>query len=227
MTDLQENKRSMYLAVQKVCNANNAIWSGLPAFVDAFGRFENLISDIDAQRQIQEGKITGITENKQKEEDEMIQATLEMAATVHAYASIIGDHSLRNKVGYSPSTLQKLRDTELKDVCQAIHDAAASVIDNLADYGKTPDDLTQLQTEINDFTEMIARPRTAIATRATATAQLVELFNQTDKLLKNQLDKLMLTYQLSEPAFWNMYHSARKIVSMGTRTKTEETLPEV
>ena len=82
MTDKQENKRSMYIAVQKVCNKNNSIWSGLPAFVDAFGDFETTIADIDMQRQIQEGKTTGITENKQKEEDEMIQISLEVAAAV-------------------------------------------------------------------------------------------------------------------------------------------------
>ena len=63
MTDKQDNKRSMYIAVQRVCNSNNSIRSGLPAFVNAFINFENAIAGIDAQRQIQEGKTTGITEN--------------------------------------------------------------------------------------------------------------------------------------------------------------------
>ena len=119
MTDIQDNKRSMYIAVQRVCNSNNSIWSGLPAFVDAFGEFENTITDIDNQRQIQEGRTTGITENKQKEEDEMIQITLEIAAAVYAYASIIGDNELRDKISYSPSYLRKSRDNTLKDICRS------------------------------------------------------------------------------------------------------------
>ena len=69
MTDGQDNKRSMYIAVKRVCNSNNSIWSGLPAFVSAFSDFESAIADIDTQRQIQEGRTTGITENKQNEED--------------------------------------------------------------------------------------------------------------------------------------------------------------
>lgn len=226
MTDKQENKRSMYIAVQKVCNANNSVWSGLPAFVDAFGNFENTIADIDTQRQIQEGKTTGITENKQKEEDEMIQISLEVAAAVYAYASKIGDNELRDKVSYSPSYLRKSRDTILKDICQVIHDEADKVIANLADYGKTPADLTQQQKEIDDFADILAKPRTAIGTRATATTQLVELFQNSDDVLKNQLDKLMLTYQNSEPEFYLPYQNARIIVDLGIRHKEEPEEPE-
>ena len=219
MTDKQENKRSMYIAVQKVCNANNSVWSGLPAFVTAFGEYETTIADIDTQRQIQEGKTTGITENKQKEEDEMIQITLEIAAAVYAYASKINDNELRDKVSYSPSDLRNSRDTILKDICQVIHDEANNVIANLADYGKTPADLTQQQSEIDDYAAILAKPRTAIGTRATATSKLVELFQQGDDLLKNQLDKLMVNYQTSEPKFYSQYQNARIIVDLGRRSR--------
>lgn len=73
----------------------------------------------------------------------MIQITLEVAATVYTYASKIGDNELREKVNYSPSDLRNSRDTILKDICQTIHDEANAVISNLANYGKTPADLTQ------------------------------------------------------------------------------------
>ena len=221
MTDGQDNKRSMYIAVQRVCNSNNSIWSGLPAFVSAFGDFESAIAGIDTQRQIQEGRTTGITENKQKEEDEMIQITLEIAAAVYAYASKIGDNELRDKISYSPSYLRGSRDNTLKDICHVIHDEAAKVIANLADYGKTPADLTQLQKEIDDYAAILAKPRTAIGTRATATTQLVELFQQSDGLLKNQLDKLMISYQNGESVFYQTYRNARNIVDLGARRQAE------
>jgi len=217
MTDKQDNKRSMYIAVQRVCNSNNSSWRGLPAFVRAFGNFETTLAKIDSQRQIQEGKTTGITENKQKEEDEMIQITLEIAAAVYARASINGDNELRDKVSYSPSYLRNSRDNILKDISQVIHDEADKVIANLADYGKTPADLTQLQKEIDDYAAILAKPRTAIGARATATTNLVELFKQGDNILKNRLDKLMVSYQNSEPVFYQTYQNARNIVDLGAR----------
>lgn len=222
MTDKQENKRSMYIAVQKTCNANNTVWSGLPAFVTAFGEFETTLADIDTQRTIQEGKITGIAENKSKEEEEMRQVTIEMASAVFAYASKINDNELKEKVNYTPSDLRNSRDTILKDICQTIHDEAANVIADLADYGKTPADLTNLQKEIDDFVAILAKPRTAIGTRATATSKLIELFQQGDDLLKNQLDKLMVNFQTSEPKFFSQYQSSRIIIDLGIRHKPEE-----
>ena len=215
MTDKQENKRSMYLTVEKVCNDNNNIWNTMPAFVETFTDFQTILADIDAQARIQEGKTTGITQNKQKEEDEMIQATIEIAAAVYAYAARIGDNELKAKVNYTPSRLHRSRDTILKDICQKIHDAANEVIAELADYGKTPADLNQQQQEIDDYAAILADPRAAIGTRATATSTLVTLFRQGDDHLKNRLDKLMVAYQNSEPQFYNKYQSARTIVDLG------------
>jgi hypothetical protein len=222
MKNKQEDKLSMCLTVQKDCNVNKDIWSNMPAFVDTFGRFENLISKIKTQQEIQKGKTTGITQSKQKEEDEMIQATVEIASAVHAFASIIGDDALMSKVNYSPTNLMRLRDTDLRAVCQTIHDAAESVIDHLGDYGKTPEDLEKLQKEINDFSDMIAEPRSAIGTRATATAELEKLFKEVDTILRDQLDMLMVNYKSSHPKFYNKYRSSRMIVDMGRRSKSEE-----
>lgn len=225
MTDKQENKRSMYIAVQNVCNENQIIWSSLPAFTNAMNEFETILAQIEAQSQIQEGRTTGITQNKQKEEDEMIQITVQIAAAVYAYASKIGDNELTDKVNYSPSTLRQSRDTVLKDICQRIHDEANNVIIELADYGKSPEDLIQQQNEIDDFAAIIAKPRTAIGTRATATTRLVELFSQADDLLKNQMDKLMVTYQNAQAVFYNQYQSARTIVDLGVR-HNQDTPPQ-
>jgi len=152
----------------------------------------------------------------------MIQATVEIAAAVFAYASKINDNELKQKVNYTPSDLRNSRDTILKDICQTIHNEANAVVANLADYGKTPADLAQQQQEIDDFAAILAKPRTAIGTRATATTRLVALFQQGDDLLKNQLDKLMVNYQTSEPKFHNQYQNARIIIDLGRRGGNDE-----
>ena len=213
----------MFLAVQKTCNDNKSIWSDLPAIVNTFNKFENIISEVDVQRQIQEGVTLGVTESKHKEEEEMIQITLRIAANVYAYGSLIDDEELKNRVNYSPSTLRNARDTVLKDICQSVHDAASEVVSELGDYGITPEVLENQQKEIDDFVEMIAKPRTAISTRATATSRLEDLFKEGNDLLRDQLDKLMVNYKTSEPVFYNMYKNARKVVNMGAGSKSEET----
>lgn len=226
MTDNQENKRSMNIAVQKVCKKFKSIWSGIPAFVKAFADFETNIDDIETQRLIQEGKITGIATNKQKEEDEMIQLTIEIVGAVYAYAAENEDNELMEKVNYSPNGLSKERDTVLKDICQLIHNEAKNVVTNLADYDKTPADLNQLQKEINDFKDILTKPRTAIVTRSTATSQLVVLTKISDNILKTRMDKLMESSKTKERKFYMAYKSARIIVDLGVRHKQKPEEPQ-
>ncbi|MBI9038529.1 MAG: hypothetical protein JEY97_10380 [Bacteroidales bacterium] len=217
MTDRQENKFSMYLAVQIVCNNFGIIWGEFIAFVKAFGDLQAIISQITETRLIQEGNTKGVAENKQKEEDEMINKTVSIASAVFAYASEIGDNELREKINYSPSKLKFSRDTILRDRCQLVHEEASKVIDNLGDYGILAADLVELQKEIDDYAAIIAKPRTAIATRATATAHLIELFKQGDEILYDRLDKLMEQYKSNNPDFYVNYKNARSIVDLGVR----------
>ena len=222
MNNRQEDKFSMGLGVLKTMHDFKDKWSNVPACVDAVDKFENLISRIDDQRKIQEGKITGITENKQKEEDEMIQSTLEIAAGVFAYADKIGDHELKSKVDYSPSALKTARDTDLRVMCQSVHDAAESVISELENVGITPEALEKLQKEIDDFSAFLSESRNAINTRSIATAKIADLIRETDDLLNNQLDKLVTTFQSREPRFYETYMKSRQIINMGSRRQSEE-----
>ena len=76
-----------------------------------------------------------------------------------------------------------------------------------------------MQKEIDDYAAILAKPRTAIGTRATATTFLVGLFKQGDDLRKSQLDKLMVSYKNNESVFYNTYQNARNIVDLGSRRR--------
>ena len=212
MTDSQENKLSMYLAVRGICNGHNGTWNGLPAFVDAFTAFENTIHHIHEARAVQEGKITGVTADKQQEKADMIAHTIRIAKAVYAHANTTGNATLRDRVDYSPSMLKKTRDTELRDICQIIHDTANGHIGNLGDYGVDAAMLAGLQGEINDFEALLSGPREAIVTRAEATARLAEWFKQGDSILKERMDPLTELFK-HEGAFYSLYHKARIIVN--------------
>lgn len=163
MTDRQENKLSAYLSVQQVCNTNNAVWNGLPAFVTAFGTFENFITEINDIRGKQEADRKGIAENKLNKENDLISKTLLVSSALVAFADATNNTQLRQEVDYSENQLRKARDTVIRDRCQLIHDRANDNIALLAPYGITPAQLTALQTAIDTYNDVIASPRTAIA----------------------------------------------------------------
>ncbi len=227
MTDPQENKLSMGLAVQGVVNNNNSIWSGLPAFVTAFADYEAVILDIQSNRVVQEASTSGVTLDKAGAETALIEKTIAVSSGAHAYATTVNNNTLKKKIAYSPSSLRQARDTVMRDICQLIHDEVNAEIANLADYGILPADLTDLQNKITAFNSVVVDPREAITDRSTATQELVILFSKFDGILNDQLDKLMVNFKSSEPIFYRQYTNARIIVDLGVRHEGEPDTPDV
>jgi hypothetical protein len=213
----QENKLSMYYAVQKVCKANNLVWNGLPAFVTAFGDYETNIGKIEDALGAQEKNITGVSQDKDAIEDSMIDKALEVANAVFAYASDKGDFTLKGKVDFSRSDLKQVRDSFAMQRCQIIKDEATLIVAALASYGVTANDLKTLQTRIDAFGGILAAPRTAITERKGATDEIGKLLRKVDGILTNKLDKLVEKFKVPSPEFYRLFFDARKIVNIGTR----------
>ena len=149
MTGNQENRYSMFLAVQKVCNDNNAVWGGVPAFVTAFGLFETGITNINSTRLQQEKDLKGIAEDKKVKEDDMIEKSLGLIGPLIAYANVTNNEPLRQEIDFSERELKRARDTILENKCQIVQDRANThSVDLIASYGVTALQITAQNTSI-------------------------------------------------------------------------------
>lgn len=214
MTDRQENKLSMYATVIEVCNANNAVWSGLPAFANALTNFSNTVDAISNTRITQETILTGIAQDKAALREAMARLAERVGNAVVAYASVTNNNALRNKVSYSYSELIRGRDTISADRCRVIYTEATAIVGDLADYGVDAALLTELDAAIVAYTQIITSPRAALTTRKTSTAELKNLFKQADEVLKNQMDTLAKMFRDTAPTFYSNYLNARIIVDL-------------
>jgi len=199
-------------AVQAVLNANQAVWSGLPAFVTAAGDLDTQISTIEATRAKQETATTGFTENKRQVKADLIRKLLHIGHATAAYAQTTGDSVLLEKVRYTKTDYERARDMILKDMAQVVYDEASAVSVNLVDYGVQAGDLADLQNLIADYTAVVESPRQAIAERKTATNDLTDQVKEMMNILKGRLDMLMENFKASNPGFYSDYFNARIIV---------------
>lgn len=222
MTDVQENKASMYVAVLSVLGEYAAVWGTIPAYVTAHDDFQASVDDIQQTQLIQEGNISGVTQDKTQARDQAIDAALPVASAVFAYASVTDNNALKSLVDYSPSELRRSRDSILANRLQIIHDAANDNIAALPDYGIDAPALADYQTIIDNYASTMQNPRVAISTRAAATQGLVGLFEETDRILKEQLDKLTEQFKTSDPVFYAKYHNARIIIDLGHRSQNDD-----
>jgi len=211
MNDVQENKLSMYLAVESVVNTNNPVWSGVPAFASAVGAFALKLEDTVRVVEHQETAITGVRSDKLNTQELMIGNALAVSGSVFAYASATNNQTLKEAVSYTESSLKYVRDTISAERCTVIHSQASAVVADLGDYGVTAGTLTELDDRITAFIELIAAPRVAITSRKGATSVLVELIKEMDLILKEQLDMLMPQFKTVAPDFYKHYFDSRLI----------------
>lgn len=218
----QRNYVAMFMALKQFIETHRTQLETIPALATAIQQFLDLLPQIEQVNQIQLGHAKGSSDLKQKEEAEMIQATIQVAAAIFVYAQVNNRPDLQAKVNVSPTYLQELPDEELKITCLNIHSTAEKLDGNLSNFGITPEAITQLKKEIDDFAAIIAAPRSAIVTRSQATRRLKELIDQANDLLRNQLDKLMVLFEHTQPQVYNTYKAARVIVDLKRSVKAEE-----
>lgn len=220
MIGRQKAKLQMYRTVENVCTGNTEIIETNVAFIAAFNEFKDKIAAISQAAQLDDRRTTGITIDKNIAKRTLCQIAADVSSIISAYAATVGNNTLLKNIEYSVSTLLKMSEDTLPSRCQNIHEAGRVNLVELADYGLTNAHLTALQIAIDDFTAVIAKPRTAISQRKGVTGNLVELFKETDEILDARMDKLIIIFKTAAPDFVRTYESARRIINpLTTHTK--------
>ena len=210
MNALQEATINMQRAVEQHLDANTTIIAAVPAFVTEFDKVKGFNVQISGEVGGQEAPRTGIAKDKRTTKKELCDTTLGIAKPTRAFATNIGDNTLRDEVNCSFTELNRLRDDQLAPRCQIIHDRANANRAALADYGITNEKLENLQNKINNYTAESPKPRTARANRSIKTGNLNDLFRQSKSALK-QMDDLIDNFAAENPEFVNTYKNLRKI----------------
>ncbi|MCU4154844.1 hypothetical protein J1N10_02580 [Carboxylicivirga sp. A043] len=222
MNAIQRNRLAMFMAVKNVFGTYPAELSLIKALEGFIVKFNELIAQIEAVHQIQQGNTTGARQLKLKEEAEMIEATVKLAATMYVYAQVNDMPDLQAKCAVSASQMERMSDQKVKATCLNVYHEAITLGDVLSDYGQTVEDVTQLKKEIDDFSAIIASPRSAIVTRSQATKELDCLMREANDLLRDKIDKLMELLKTKEPKVYNTYLAARVIVDLRAGIKVVE-----
>lgn len=225
MTTRQENKFSMYLSTESWLNKNLDKIKQLPHLQDLFAELGDFIQQIKNTREAQETSTKGFAKQKNVFKTTLLKQAELILHTLKAYANIQGMIHLSEEVNYTPSTLKQAADTVLRDICQLLHTKATEHLEALKAYQLTQKQLDDLQKAIQDYAQSIPEPRTGLATKKSVTYSLTELFDKTDSLLKDKIDKLLEITKATDTLTYNAYRNARKMVNLGTRKRKEEEKP--
>lgn len=218
MTDQQNAKLSMYNVVVSVMDDNTAKVATVPALVTVAANFKTTAEAISNTAEQQATITTGVTPDKNATRESLRNTTVNIAGILYAYAVSVNNIILQGKSKITYSALRDLKDDELGERAQSIHDEANAVIASLPPFGITAAVLASYQTLIDTYEAKSPAPRAAQSQQVALTTQLKDLFKQADSTLKNSMDKLMLNFKTTDPQFFNTYTAAREIIDAGSST---------
>ena len=229
MNKTQVNKLRMFESVKLVLTNHAQIFNQLPDLVAGQQRLNDGIQQIAQYRQVQETDNSGLTETKIDLRSNLVTKELQLSAAIKSYANVTSNKDLKTKAEYNKSKLFQVSDPVLYDIGILLVNLATPLQAELSKYFVTPEKLAELSGLLEDFHTAIPQRRVANNMSKVSTSKINALFNSISKMLKDEIDVLMLLFEEGEPDFYNAYKNARLIVDYTGRGKTNGngTLPPV
>ncbi len=207
----------MYIGEKKILNDYNATWVAVPGFATVVSTLFSKISLIQTTENRQQRTTEGVSNDKKQKKGQVIEKALIVAGGIMSFANDTDNNTLFELVNFSQSELERLNDTLLLDRATLILNAGNDHAADILPLGVTAAILGELQTLITEYEIAVVGPRDLILDKKTATEQLVVLFADTDDLLKNNLDRLMLQFKTSNDDFFRKYFNGREVLDLGTQ----------
>ncbi len=211
----------MYKAVEQVCNTHAELLSGLSVIREIVAELTANLSKIGIVAARQGTNIQGFTADKQSFRERIAEMALQIGGAVSAYAVKNKNNHLKQTVAYTASQFKRGADQDVVNFAQIIHDQAKVNQEALRPYGITSVLLDQLQADIQNYGNLIGARRQILGGQVAATQDLDTLFTETDVLLREVLDGLVLSFRKSESSFFKSYTNARIVIGQSKRTKPE------
>ncbi len=205
----------MYLQVQDTAEKYEKIWMAMPAFVRGMNRVNvavKVINDHKGGLQVSSKSVTTVKDEKRLE---MAKRTGVIMAALRAYASEHKLSDLITELDKSPKDIMQCKENDADDYCQHIHELALVHKDGLADQGVTVEELDAHQQSIDQFSDLIGKPRTVTTNRVVTRSKIDLAFDEADDVLDNILDNLALRLEAQDADFYGAWQSARVVIATG------------
>ena len=215
------NFLNMVQTTQTCLINNKSLFKDIASLVRASVEMDEIVTGILAAQRQQASK-KGLAEEKFTVRTDLAEAAHEIAALAHACATEHGHDAAAKRTDLSLSDVFAGTEAEFHDRCQGILDDTTELADDLGDCGATPAKLKNLEKLIGSFGTVKPKPRRGASVSKSATNRLVVLQRKASSLLRRRLDRLMVQFKKTQPAFYGEYQSARRIVNQAATHETEK-----
>lgn len=215
------NRIDMIKAVVSVLNENQAIWVNTPKVVTSVNQLVEGLNFLQEKAALHNSITLGVTRDRKEKYAALAKTMISVQDALWIYGNSTNNFNLvgRNKV--VPSTTFNLslksRLVRIEVIMKDVETYGAF----LADYGVTQEMLGLLNDQIAAYLSIEINPRLAIIERKTTGIEIEQKVNELNKLLKNDLDRMIRIFSTSYPSFVVAYFTARVVIHGHGKTKSK------
>jgi len=218
MKKVQYDRYSMLHAVENHFDSNTEIWSANIPVSEIKTALSAKTREIAEAAVVQSTDSTGATIDKARLRGDLERKGFFVCSVLRAYANLNPSiDQLYKRLQITKSGFAKLRENDLLIAVDDLDAAAASIIEALAPFGVTQATLDELMAARIAFHNIMNRPDEVTGNRRSATKLIAQLLQEGVTLLEGQMDHIMEVFRDTEPQFFNVYFSDRKIHRTGSR----------
>jgi len=207
------NSFSTIMSVEQFLTINQLLFNDKPPIVAVHTQLKTAISEIELNEQTQAVDTTIDTTIKGEAKDELIATTLRVAAAMSAVAAATSDTRLRMIADVSKTDLTRMREGDFSTRIRTIFQAAMAVAPELLTWGVTQADIDSLDTGSSSFIQLAPENRNIKAVSTQAKSEITTKISETNALIRNTLDPLMLPYKTLNPTLHGQYLVARATIN--------------
>lgn len=221
MREHQENKLRMYYSVSAVCDNRPDLWCENEAFIETYSKFRSKIPQIKRCKDILLVETIVSQSFKSVDRIELESLSFFLAGRILMLAKQKEDEFLGAEIRNIKNCLSHSTDLEFVRMCIALIEIARTHCEELASFSVTMEELDDLKQLINAFYLNQGRSHSHHQKNKSTEEQLKKLFKDTDEILKNQLDPVIVFFRGSEPEFYEAYKAGRVIVEVKSEIYSE------
>ncbi len=221
MENQLENKVSMFVKVETCLANHTADTASIPLIAACKTELSANLVAIFSKGSIAELDITGFTVEKQDKRTAATKTALTISRALWLLGTTTANKGLIEKFDVSKSTIEGKRDADFYMFILGVKDAAAANTAALLPFNITPTIITQLNTEITAYYNVLQKPQDQISERSTKLEEINTLAENTMLMFTTKLDIALSLFQFSNPSLYTLYQNARSIDSTSGTTQPD------
>ena len=189
MKRFEENHLSMFKTVDIATENHATVIDAILPLKSARTELKQIIVNLGNAVQKQSTNISGYTEEKKQRRQKMTDQTFVVGQLVSAFAIAKNMIALDGDVNYSITTLNRMSDDEVGEICNKVYLKAKEHLADLADYGITTAVLNELKELIDNYNSKTQLNKVTLEQKSEQTKIIAQLIKDGKEEIHKKIEK--------------------------------------